>query len=123
MLCETELERLTSLTQEFSPGQVIIKEGDHNADLYILLSGEVEVIKGRRAIATISERGAMLGEMSTLLKKMRTASVRVTKFSKIIVVPESAVDRFFEKAPQLGWKVAKQLAQRLEETTFSLYAR
>ncbi|MEA2038992.1 MAG: hypothetical protein U9N82_04075, partial [Thermodesulfobacteriota bacterium] len=40
----------------FKTGQTILLEGDDSQDLYILVSGEVDVIKGHKKITEISGR-------------------------------------------------------------------
>ena len=52
---------------EFRPGDVLLSEGESTGLLYILIEGEVEVLKGNFSVSTVSEPGAMFGEMAILL--------------------------------------------------------
>ena len=57
-------------------GGVVIEEGGRTGRLYVLIEGRLEVIKGGTVVASLSERGAVFGEMSVLLEQPHTATVR-----------------------------------------------
>ena len=40
----------------FRKGEILCMEGDASKDLYILVSGKVEILKGQQRIAEIAER-------------------------------------------------------------------
>ncbi len=56
----------------FSRGDYVFLEGDETQDLYVLISGHVEIIKGTQKIKEITEQGAVFGELSFLLGAKRT---------------------------------------------------
>ena len=60
----------------FAPGEVLMAEGETSGRLYVLLDGAVEITKGGFQINLVSDRGAILGEMSVLLDLPHTATVR-----------------------------------------------
>jgi CRP/FNR family cyclic AMP-dependent transcriptional regulator len=47
-----------------SAGAFVVHEGHTTGHLYVLIEGRLEVIKGDTVVATITEPGAVLGEMS-----------------------------------------------------------
>jgi len=106
---------LKSLERDFLAGQAIFEESEQTRELYILLSGTVEIRKNDRVIAVVSESDTYLGEMSTLLGTPRTATIVARTDCKVIRVPENKVSDFFAHSPALGIKLAKVLAQRLQE--------
>lgn len=108
-------ELLRSMEVSYEKGAVIFSEGDLSRDMYILLSGEVEVRKNNRVIATIEGRDTYLGEMSTLLGVPRTATLVASKKCKMICVSEDKVSDFFAHSPVLGIKLARMLAGRLQD--------
>jgi CRP/FNR family transcriptional regulator, cyclic AMP receptor protein len=59
----------------FAPGAVLLGEGTATGRLYVLVEGEVEIVKGDFQINVVSERGAIFGEMSALLGLPHTATV------------------------------------------------
>jgi len=106
---------LKSLEKDFRKGQIVFAEGEETRELYILLQGEVEIRKNDRTIAVVREGDTYLGEMSTLLGTPRTATLIAASDCRMICVPENKVTDFFAHSPALGIKLAKVLAQRLQE--------
>ena len=102
---------------EYDVGQVLFLEGDDSQDLYILLSGKLDVLKGRRKIAEISEKGSVFGEMSFLLGEKRSATLKAQSRIKSIRVPKEDIARFLNEFPEVVKILARFLAQRLKETT------
>jgi len=47
---------------------LVIHEGGTTGQLYVLIEGRLEVIKGDTVVASIAEPGAVVGEMSVLLR-------------------------------------------------------
>lgn len=99
----------------FSPGQLLITEGGPPGALFILESGEVEVLRHGIVIATIADPGAIIGEMSVLLDAAHSASVRAKTTVMAHVVENAA--QVLKKHPELTYKVAQILARRLGATT------
>ena len=72
-----------------APGTRFIEEGAPGEALYVVLSGEVEVIKdddGRDIVLAARGPGEVLGEMSLLEQRPRTASVRAVRDSEVLEI-------------------------------------
>jgi len=111
-----KLVALRKMEKQFPEGTVLFKEHDESFDLYLLLKGSVEVIIGDVTLATLDKPGTYFGEMSALLNLPRTATIKTLTDSVFIVVPKDQVERFFNFAPELAYKLAQLLATRLEAT-------
>jgi CRP-like cAMP-binding protein/Zn-dependent protease len=59
---------------EFAPGTAILREGEGGDDVYLLRSGDVEVTRAGRLLATLGA-GAFVGEVSALTGTARSATV------------------------------------------------
>ena len=71
------LDYCTGAIQRNVPaGTLIIHEGATTGHLYVLIEGRLEVSKGDAVVASITEPGAIVGEMSVLLGQPHTATVR-----------------------------------------------
>jgi CRP-like cAMP-binding protein len=92
-------------------GTLVVTEGGTSGHLYVLMEGRLEVIKGDTVVATITEPGAVLGEMSVLLEKPHTATVRASSDSVIYEVEDAA--SFLMQEPGVALLIARMLAQRL----------
>ena len=105
----------------YSRGQTLFLEGDESQDLYVLISGEVGVIKGDKLLATLVEPGTLFGEMSVLLGNKRTATVRALTDAEVFCIPADRVKDFLLKYPEAAQTITRLLAQRLDETSQILY--
>jgi len=59
----------------FAPGDVLMREGERGDDAYLVRTGDLEVLRADRLLATIGP-GAFVGEVSALTGTARTATVR-----------------------------------------------
>ncbi len=99
---------------ELQPGDTIVEEGGESGGLWVLLSGALEVRKGDIAVNTITEPGALVGEMSLLLGTDHGATVKATEASRL----RYAVDgRVLLRDPEITRIVAVGLAERLNFVT------
>jgi len=64
--------------KDFAPGTILLSEGETSGRLYILAEGSVEVLRGDTQVAVLGEPGSVFGEMSVLLNRPHTATVRAT---------------------------------------------
>ena len=113
--------KLNKYLTTFNIGQTLFLEGDDSQDLFILISGELDIIKGTKKIAEITEKGSLFGEMSFFLGARRTATVKAKDDVKAIRVPKEEITSFLQEFPPVGSKIATLLAQRLEETSQIVY--
>ncbi len=105
----------------FDPGQMMLVEGDDSQDLYILVSGNLDVLKGNKKMWEIKEPGSIFGEMSFLLGTKRTASVQAKNEVEAICIPKNEVTTFLNEFPDVAQEIAKLLAKRLGEASQVLY--
>ncbi len=71
-------------------GAEVLHEGGRTGHLYVLIEGRLEVVKGDTVVATLTEPGALLGEMSVLLDQPHTATVRAVQDSAIYEIYDAA---------------------------------
>jgi PAS domain S-box-containing protein len=105
----------------FKEEQVIFHEGDNSQDLYILASGQLDILKGNTKITQITEPGSLFGEMSFLLGASRTATVKAGSEGKAIRIPKEKINNFLRDFPTVAREISKLLAQRLEQTSQVVY--
>jgi PAS domain S-box-containing protein len=113
--------RLERYLITFQKGQTIFLEGDESQDLYVLLEGELDVLKGDQVISILSGPEAVFGEMSFLMGDKRTASIRARSHGRALRVPSGDIGHFLQQFPRLGKNMAQVLAQRLEATNDQLF--
>lgn len=102
-------------TRRLEPGEVLLREGERSGQLFVLVSGTVEVHRGDVEIALVDEPGAIFGEMAVLLDRPHTASVRAQGPAEVHVVKDA--ESFLAQRPGLTLPVARLLARRLDNVT------
>ncbi len=100
--------------KEFRPEDVLFSEGESTGLLYILLEGEVEVLKEDLLVATVSEPGAMFGEMAILLDIPHTATVKARTACRVAVIERGS--DFLESNTAIAYQLARLMAKRVYGT-------
>ena len=101
--------------ERFAPGIVLLSEGETSGRLYVLAEGSVEVLRGETQVAVIGEAGSVFGEMSVLLKRPHTATVRAASPVGVFVFEDA--ESFLKSNPEIAFFVGKLLAERLNAAT------
>jgi CRP-like cAMP-binding protein len=99
-------------SREFAAGEVIIEQDTTGGELLVLMSGEVEVLRDGVRVAKARERGVVFGEMSVLLGRPATATVRAITPAVLSVIENPR--QFLIEHPEVSLYVAELLARRLD---------
>jgi serine phosphatase RsbU (regulator of sigma subunit) len=102
-------------------GRVLFQEGHTDDKFYILLEGQVEVVKSlggpEERVLGVREAGTLLGEMSLFTRDGRhTASVRALTILQLLKMTRAELDALLHRQPQLAYQIIRLLSQRLEES-------
>jgi len=116
-----EDSRLKPYRPTFDAGQTILTEGDDSQDMYILVEGQLDILKGNKKIWQITERGSIFGEMSFLLRAKRTATVKARTDVTVLHIPAGDIDHFMSDFPEVAVEIARLLAARLGEASQIVY--
>lgn len=118
-LDRVDIARLIGSSEDshFTPGSVIVQEGQVADSLYLLSSGTVEVsvradgsdrkVRSITAPATFGELGVLLAE--------RTATVRAVTDVQAWRIPRDRFERLLRERPALGLAIARALATTLDK--------
>ena len=99
----------------FKPGQVMLPENERLGRLYVLVEGQVEVIRERTAVTLVDEPGSIFGEMAVLLDMPHSATVKALSAVTAYEIPDALT--FLDKRPEFSLAIATMLARRLYYTT------
>jgi CRP/FNR family cyclic AMP-dependent transcriptional regulator len=106
--------------QIFPSGAVLIPQGGKLGTLFVLKSGELEIVRDGSLIRTISQPGSVVGEMSVLLDIPHSATVKAVTLVEAYAIGNALA--FLEVRPTWTLQLARMLAQRLHDTTAALVA-
>jgi thioredoxin reductase (NADPH) len=97
--------------------QLLFEAGEASYDLFVVLEGEVEIIRveGTDAVFIAAYGpGGFAGELNLLTGQRRTLSCRVTKPGRVLVIPEAELRRLMSGRPALADTIFSALLARRE---------
>jgi CRP-like cAMP-binding protein len=100
---------------KFATGETVVAEGGSTAALWVLVSGALQVRKGRVVVNTVTRPGALVGEISVLLDTVNSATVEATQPSVLRFAEDGRA--LLASDPGITRLVAMGLAERLNFVT------
>lgn len=101
-------------------GDMVIRKGQQTSTVYLVLSGELEVLRDGDAVAQIEEKG-VVGELGFLLNERRSADVSVASATALVLAINE--NRFKKKLKsrspgmaQLFYNLCQILASRMKSS-------
>jgi len=130
MLSDQELDCVADLAQprRFTVGQTVFEEGELGDSVYVITSGEVEILHrdsaGRQRTLTVLSSPEFFGEMSLIDKEYRSATVRAKTDADLLHLSAENLTTFREQHRDgftfLVINIARVLAARLREANTRL---
>lgn len=124
-LTYNELVKVVGLTHlsRVPAGTMICTEGEQGDELFVILSGEVDIVKGDQVISSLKP-GVHLGEMAMIDNAPRSASVRARTDANLLVMRREEFFGLIRSEPviasKLLWSFVQVLSTRLRETNQAL---
>lgn len=99
----------------YEDNDYLTDEGSLDKRFFVLLSGQVHVIKGiQKQVITQLKAGEIIGEISFLTNEPRTASIVATTTSSALVINQELLDELpVELREKLKDQIILKMAQRL----------
>ncbi len=107
---ESEDEDMKTLFKK--AGQVIIKEGEESTDAYIILKGEVDVVKNNKVTATLGENN-LFGEIVLVDQRPRTATCVAKTGCTLGTVTRENYTKLLEHRPKAVLPILRLVADRM----------
>ncbi|MBF0447083.1 MAG: cyclic nucleotide-binding domain-containing protein [Magnetococcales bacterium] len=108
---------LNNTVVTFNPGSIICKEKEMSADIYLVLTGTVEILQGKLGISSVLSAGSLLGEVSCLYRSVSQVTYRASSFVRAVRLPGRLYMGFVQKNDYYAQiKVLHELRSFLQET-------
>ena len=111
-----ELRRLGA-RRRFPAGAVLFLEGDPAHEALVLLSGEVKVsvgsAEGKEIVLEVFEAGVLLGELSVIDGKARSATVTALTPVEVLAVAAGSFNDFLDRHPKVLRRLLVDVIGRL----------
>ncbi len=106
--------------ERMARGEVIFAEGQRGAELYLLVHGDVSVIRGGTGVAHLGP-GSTFGEMALLDQPIRSATVEALADGELLVISREAFFTLLKANPNLAvkllWNLLLAVSGHLRRTT------
>lgn len=118
-LSVSELAATVSVVEEIdcTPGEIIIQEGTVGDTMYLVIKGEVSVIKDLGEINEIEidriNAGDYFGEMALFEDAVRSVSIRIEEPSRFMVLNKQEFKELVREYPQIALEICKVLSGRI----------
>lgn len=122
-----ELDRILAQleTVNLKSGEILFHEGDPGENMYIVVSGNLEILMApdtdNELILNMVPQGEYIGEMSLVTGAPRTASVRAHGDVTLLSMGRAQLLDLMHQHPQLANTMVNVLSQRLDNTNVSTF--
>ena len=121
-LSPADLLRVADIAEErpYADGETIAEEGEIGEELYIILSGDVRVVRHEDGAAVEVARrqaGDVVGEMSIISRAPRVASLVAEGDVRTITIGRREFESMIAERPDIALAVMRALADRLGALT------
>ncbi|HET9878162.1 MAG TPA: ATP-binding protein [Candidatus Limnocylindria bacterium] len=120
-LPEDDLERLAGMVESvrLEAGEALLREGEPGDALYVVASGELEVVRGSGTdevpLALVGP-GSVQGEMALLEGRPRNATVRAIEAVQALRLPRAALFELLATRPEAALAMIRTTLGRLRST-------
>ena len=124
-----ELAAIASVVEEIDcqPSETIIEEGSYGDTMYLMIEGEVSVIKDLGEINEVEidrmTDGEYFGEMALFEDTVRSVSIRTEKPSCFMVLHKQEFKEIIREYPQIALEICKVLSGRIRKLHKKIDAR
>lgn len=116
-----ELEYLATALRpvQVEPGALLFREGECGDHFYVILTGQVQVIKAlgtpEELLVSVRGPGEFVGEMSLLNRDgLRTASVCAQSRTQLLEMTRGDFEALLQRQPALAYEMVQVLSERLK---------
>lgn len=102
-------------TKAFAPGEVVFAEGDKGDFMYVVRSGELEIVRDGIVAETLGP-GGIFGEMALIDGSPRSATVRAKTDCEVAPINEKSFVFLVHETPHFAVAVMRTLADRLRRS-------
>lgn len=93
-------------------GEVLFSKGDAGHEIYIVRSGELQILDGNRVFETVGP-GGIVGEMALVDGGPRSATVRAGAATEVVPLDERRFLFMVQQTPHFALRVMKVMSARL----------
>jgi len=93
-------------------GEVLFSKGDIGHEIYVVRSGELQILDGNRVFETVGP-GGIVGEMALVDGGPRSATVRASAATEVVPLDERRFLFMVQQTPHFALRVMRVMSARL----------
>jgi CRP/FNR family cyclic AMP-dependent transcriptional regulator len=101
-----------NIALSFEAGRVLFRKDDPGHDLYVVKSGEIQILDGNHVLETVTA-GGIVGEMALVDGGPRSATCRAVIDSVVIPIDERRFLFMVQQTPFFALRVMRVMTTRL----------
>ena len=103
-------------------GEFVYRAGDPADSVYVLLSGQIDVIHDRVRLARLS-CGAVFGEIGVLCSRARANTLEAASDISLLRIEKNVFLELLHEIPQMAVALSRELGRRLDDMNERFVAR
>lgn len=112
------LDDVAAFTVSGSTGDVIFREGEASADMYVIIDGTIELerrVGGEVRTVGRLEPGESFGETSLLADGPREVTARATSDYRLLKLDRETFGQLVREEPEIAMRLMRRLSERLRD--------
>ena len=103
-LSKIDLESIRDIAHEvvYAAGHTIFEEGAEGDSLYLLVDGEISIIKAETEVLSFKEKGYCFGEVALIDDKPRSATIKTTAPTHLLRITRNEFYQALAREPLIG---------------------
>ena len=104
------------LGKVYEDGEIIVRQGDKGDCMYVIQSGEVEVVEetdGNQLVLAVLKEGDFFGEMAIFEQQVRSATVRARGEARVLTVDRRTLMRRIQNDPSVAFHILQTMSHRI----------
>jgi CRP/FNR family transcriptional regulator len=104
------------LGKVYQDGEIIIRQGDGDDNMFVIQEGQVEVVveqDGQEVRLAVQGAGQPIGEMAVFEDQVRSATVRALGQARLLTVDKKSLVRRIHEDPSLAYHMMQTMSQRI----------
>ena len=125
-LSPRDIKQVAMMAEEvsFSPGDLIVRQGEVGDVMFIIASGEVSIISNsnqKEVELARRKSGEYVGEMALISKEPRSATVTAVGEVRTLAINQKSFESLLRDRPDVSLAVIQVLCERLKEADQKLH--
>lgn len=114
-LSMADLESIIDIAHEvvFREDHTIFEEGAEGDSLYLLVDGEISIIKAETEVLSFNEKGYCFGEVALIDDKPRSATIKTSTLTRLLRIKRNDFFQAMAREPLIGRGVFRVLNSKI----------